>query len=287
MAPRGPTKVPPLPRVRPLQWALVATLLVALALPGAAVAGDAGSATAASGAVHATLTWKAAEFGVSDPRLVVVHAGTTVFDGSPVASSDSCREGGCTYAPSGKRDGPLQVRDLNGDGEPEVLVDAYSGGAHCCALTEILRFTGAAYATLEAFWGNTGYDLSDLDGDGRPEFVAADDAFAGAFTSYAGSFFPPLVLDYDAATKGGFRDVATTRRWGSWPPTPPTSICWVAGARCARICSAPGAAATYAPPRAVHRAATTASCWPSCASRAIARRRRPGRRRTRGSRRGR
>lgn len=211
MAPRGPTKVPPLPRVRPLRWALVATLLVALALPGAAVAGDAGSATAASGAVHATLTWKAAEFGVSDPRLVVVHAGTTVFDGSPVASSDSCREGGCTYAPSGKRDGPLQVRDLNGDGEPEVLVDAYSGGAHCCALTEILRFTGAAYATLEAFWGNTGYDLNDLDGDGRPEFVAADDAFAGAFTSYAGSFFPPLVLDYDPAVPGVLRDV--TRRF--------------------------------------------------------------------------
>jgi hypothetical protein len=193
--------------VRSLRWALVTTLLVALALPGAAVAGDAGSATAASGAVHATLTWKAAEFGVSDPRLVVVHAGTTVFDGSPVASSDSCREGGCTYAPSGKRDGPLQVRDLNGDGEPEVLVDAYSGGAHCCALTEILRFTGAAYAPLEAFWGNTGYDLTDLDSDGRPEFVAADDAFAGVFTSYAASFFPPLVLDYDAAAKGGFRDV--------------------------------------------------------------------------------
>jgi hypothetical protein len=182
-------------------------MLAALALPAAAVAGDAGSATASSGAVQATLTWKAAEYGAKDPRLLVVRAGATLFDGSPVASSDSCREGGCSYAPSGKRGGPLQVRDLNGDGEPEVLVDAYSGGAHCCALTEILGFTGSAYSTLEAFWGNTGYDLTDLDSDGRPEFVSADDAFAGAFTSYAASFFPPLVLDYDAAAKGGFRDV--------------------------------------------------------------------------------
>jgi hypothetical protein len=193
--------------VQPLRRALLVAALAALALPGAAAADDAGSATASSGAVQATLTWKAAELGAADPHLVVVRAGATLFDGSPVASSDSCRQGGCSYAPSGKRDGPLQVRDLNGDGEPEVLVDAYSGGAHCCALTEILRFTGSAYSTLEAFWGNTGYDLSDLDGDGRPEFVGSDDVFAGAFTSYAASFFPPLVLDYDAAAKGGFRDV--------------------------------------------------------------------------------
>jgi hypothetical protein len=124
-----------------------------------------------------------------------------------VAASDSCSEGGCSFAPSGRRKGPLAVRDLNGDGEPEVLVDAFSGGAHCCALTEILHFTGPAYSTLEAYWGNTGYDLADLDGDGRPELVASDDAFAGAFSSYAASFFPPRVLDYDPAAKGGFRDV--------------------------------------------------------------------------------
>ena len=193
--------------MRRLRSALVAAALAALAAPAAASADEAGSATAASGAVQATLTWKAAEIGAGDPRLVVVRAGATVFDGSPVAASQSCSEGGCSYAPSAKRSGPLQVRDLDGDGEPEVLVDAYSGGAHCCALTEILRFTGSAYSTSEAFWGNTGYDLTDLDGDARPEFVASDDTFAGAFTSYAASFFPPLVLDYDPAASGGFRDV--------------------------------------------------------------------------------
>jgi hypothetical protein len=194
------------PRRKGLGAALIAAL-AALTLPAAAAADDAGAATASSGAVRATLTWKAAKFGAKDPHLVVVRSGATLFDGSPVASSDGCRKGGCSYAPSGKRDGPLQVRDLDGDGEPEVLVDAYTGGAHCCALTEILRFTGAGYSTLEADWGNAGYDLTDLDSDGRPELVASDDAFAGAFTSYAASFFPPLVLDYDAAANGGFRDV--------------------------------------------------------------------------------
>jgi hypothetical protein len=199
--------------VRQLRRALLAGALAALAVPAAAHADNAGSATAAMGAVSATLTWDAAEVGAANPHLVVMRAGATGFDGSPVAGSDSCSEGYCTFAPSGKRKGPLQVLDLDGDGEPEVLTDVYSGGAHCCALTEIMRWNGTAYTTFEAHWGNVGYDLEDLDHDGRPELVAADDAFAGPFTSYAASFFPPLVLDYDAAAKGGFRDV--TRRFPS------------------------------------------------------------------------
>jgi len=89
----------------------------------------------------------------------------------------------------------------------EVLVDAFTGGAHCCSLTEVLRFTGAADARLETDWGSLGYDLKDLDGDGRPELSGYDFAFEDAFTSHAASFEPPLVLDYDPAVKGGFRVV--------------------------------------------------------------------------------
>jgi hypothetical protein len=186
--------------------AAVVAATVAIA-PGAASADDAGSLTASSGAVQATLTWGKADLGVANPRLVVVRAGATLFDASPVAGSDSCSEGYCSFLASGKRKSALQVLDLNGDGEPEVLVDAYSGGAHCCALTEILAFNGTAYAVTEAYWGNTGYELDDVDGDGPPELVGFDDAFAAAFSSYAASFFPPRVLKYDPAAKGGLRNV--------------------------------------------------------------------------------
>jgi hypothetical protein len=182
-------------------------LALALLVPGAAGASDGGSATKAAGAVQATLMWAAADYGNKDPHLVVTRAGAAAFDGSPVAAGSPCVEDGCVYAASGKRDAPLQVADLDGDGEPEILVDIYTGGAHCCALTEILRFNGTTYAPFEASWGNIGYDLQDLNGDGRPEFVTADDAFSYAFSSYAGSFHPPLVLDYDATAKGSFRDV--------------------------------------------------------------------------------
>jgi hypothetical protein len=181
------------------------------ALPGVAAADDAGSVTASSGVVQATLSWEKAEFGVANPRLVVARSGATVFDASPVAGSESCSEGYCSFLASGRRTSPLQAVDLNGDGEPEVLVDVYTGGAHCCALTEIFAFNGTTYAPLEAYWGNTGYELRDLDGDGRPELSGYDDAFAGAFTAYAASMFPPRVVDYDPAVKGGLRDV--TRRF--------------------------------------------------------------------------
>jgi hypothetical protein len=188
-----------------------ASLALALAAPGVARAADGGTATASAGAVQATLTWAAAEFGNKDPHLVVTRAAAPAFDGSPIAPGSPCAEEGCIYAASGSRDAPLQVVDLDADGEPEVLVDVYTGGAHCCALTEILRFNATTYAPVETSWGNIGYELKDLDGDGRPEFVTADDAFSYAFASYAGSFHPPLVLDYDVTLKGSFRDV--TRRF--------------------------------------------------------------------------
>jgi hypothetical protein len=196
-------------RALPRRSALFAAL-AALVLPGSAAADKAGSVSASGGAAQATLTWQAADYGVKDPHLTVARAGASLYDGSPVSAARGCEEG-CIFAASGKRDTSLQVADLDGDVEPEVLVDAFTGGAHCCALTQILRFTGTGYAATEAFWGNTGYDLKDLDRDGRPEFVSYDDAFAAAFTSYAASVFPPLVLDYDPAVKGSFRDV--TRRF--------------------------------------------------------------------------
>jgi hypothetical protein len=194
-------------RARPQPRVAVALAVAALAFPAAAGADDAGSQTASAGAVTATLSWGKAEFGVSNPRLVIVRAGATAFDASPVASSNGCSDGYCTFLPSGKRKQSLQVVDLNGDGEPEVLVDAYTGGAHCCAVTELAAFNGSGYAVQELYWGNTGYELKDLNGDGKPELVAYDDAFAGAFSSFAASFFPPLVVDYDPAAKGALRDI--------------------------------------------------------------------------------
>ena len=71
------------------------------------------------------------------------------------------------------------------------------------------------------------------------------------------------------------RAATTSRPSARSPPTSPTSICWGAGARCARTWRGRASAATCATPAAARRAASTASCSPSCTSRATANRRRP------------
>jgi hypothetical protein len=88
----------------------------------------------------------------------------------------------------------VRVVDLDGDGEPEVLVDAYSGGAHCCERTRVYRFHAGDYGFTVHQWGNQVYDLRDLDRDGRLEFVSADDTFSYAFAAFAFSRWPVRIF---------------------------------------------------------------------------------------------
>jgi hypothetical protein len=94
----------------------------------------------------------------------------------------------------------IDVVDLDADGEPEVVLDLYWGGAHCCTWSEVYRWepTAKRYDRVRYVWGDNDYDVRDVDGDGRPELVTWDDRFAYAFTSFAGSSFPVQVLHYEA-----------------------------------------------------------------------------------------
>jgi hypothetical protein len=192
-------------RTRAAGAGLALASALALLGPAIATADKAGSVTASGGAVQATLSWQAGDFGVKEPRLTIVRAGAPLFEGSPLADAEVCSVG-CIYAPS-KDYTPLHVADLGGDAEPEVVVDSYTGGAHCCIVSDVLYFTGAAYVRAEHNWGSYGYALEDLNGDGHPELNGYDAAFEDAFTSHAASFEPPLVLAYDLSAPGALRDV--------------------------------------------------------------------------------
>lgn len=89
---------------------------------------------------------------------------------------------------------PLRVRDLDGDGEPEVLVDLFWGGSRCCMWTRIYRFDRATgrYRASVAFWGNFQdfYRLRDLNHDGRPELVARDERIESLSSTY--DYFSPI-----------------------------------------------------------------------------------------------
>jgi hypothetical protein len=163
-----------------------------------ALANDAGSVTHSAGSTSATIEWDAADFGISNPRLYVVRAGVR-YDLTIV---DVCEEG-CIVVPDDGGDpatSMVKVADLDADGEPEVLVDTFSGGAHCCVTARLLTWNGTGYTPKDISYGDVGYTLKDADGDGRPELVGYDPRFSAAFTAFAASAFPPQVLQVTAGT---------------------------------------------------------------------------------------
>jgi hypothetical protein len=154
--------------------------------------------TASSGQVAATFSFEQpADYEYTDLWLTVSRAGAIVFD-DPL-SILSCEEPYCVPGPV-FQDGGITVRDLDGDAEPEVIADVFTGGAHCCMASEILRWDGTVYRPRERNWADVGYRLTDTDRDGLPEFKTADARFAYVFASFADSRFPLRILKYRDGT---------------------------------------------------------------------------------------
>jgi hypothetical protein len=176
---------------------MLAALALLLAAPATAAAD---SQRASRGRVAAEITWVAAsdQAPAHGLRVTIARAGKQLVD-------DHVGDAPAIYPRHRKA---VRVIDLDGDGEPEVLVDAYSGGAHCCERTRVYRFHRRAYAFTVHQWGNQVYELHDLDGDGRPELVSADDTFSYAFAAFAFSRWPIRIFD----DRGG-RLVERTRRF--------------------------------------------------------------------------
>lgn len=129
-------------------------------------------------------------------RLKIQRAGQVAFDQlMPIDEYDRLAFG--LYGSSEQEQGFL-VRNLDRGSDPEVVVDVYTGGAHCCTYSMIYRYdsTKKQYVSVQHSWGNSGYRLEDLDRDGQVEFRSVDDRFAYAFTSYAASAYPMMIWRY-------------------------------------------------------------------------------------------
>jgi hypothetical protein len=190
------------------------TMIVMAAMAFMAVPASAKTFTAQSGGVTATIAYNK----TTTTRLTITRNGASLYDDVPML--EDC--GGAPCGPSGfAADPPLRVIDLDGDGEPEVVYSAYTGGAHCCSVADVFQLNGAANgytATAHNFF-DPGFRLKDLDGDGKPEWVTGDDAFAYRFTAYAFSGLPIQILRFGG---GAFSDVtagypariqADAKRW--------------------------------------------------------------------------
>ncbi|MCS0494781.1 serine protease [Ancylobacter sp. MQZ15Z-1] len=78
---------------------------------------------------------------------------------------------------------------------PEIVFDAFSGGAHCCTTSIALTRSRAGdwrFVDLGTRDGG-GLDFEDVDGDGAAEIVRGDERFLYTFDSYAGSMQPILI----------------------------------------------------------------------------------------------
>jgi hypothetical protein len=79
----------------------------------------------------------------------------------------------------------VTVRDLDADGEPEVMLTVNWSGTQCCSWTRFYRYDRArdTYVVHRRFWGYFGAEpvLRDLDGDRRPELLSLDDRFSERF----------------------------------------------------------------------------------------------------------
>lgn len=84
------------------------------------------------------------------------------------------------------------------DPAPSVLLQGYTGGAHCCAtLTLVTPWNGALKTlTFESIDGSgTDRFPEDIDKDGVVEIYRQDDRFRYQFASGAGSYSPPVLYN--------------------------------------------------------------------------------------------
>jgi len=141
-------------------------------------------------------------------RAKIVRAGATLVD---EALPDGCRSCFAMPGNAGAGEKSIVARDLDADGEPEVMVSLYTGGAHCCTISTLYGFRSATgdYRRGRRNWRDAGFRLRDIGRDGIVELDSRDARFAYAFASYAESYLPLQIFRYRAG-----RLVDETARFG-------------------------------------------------------------------------
>lgn len=182
---------------------LLITVLVLASSALLAPAALATTQTASAGGVTATFTFAGKYPNYTRLHLTIAQAGSVLYD-QPVRSKTCGKY--CAPGATGPHVSSVHIIDLDHTGQPNVVLDLFSGGAHCCSIEQIFTFDSATrtYAKAERNFGDPGARIQDLNHDGRFEFVTADDRFAYEFTDFAASGLPVQILTFSG---GRFHDV--------------------------------------------------------------------------------
>jgi hypothetical protein len=84
---------------------------------------------------------------------------------------------------------------------PQVVMTAFTGGAHCCTVTRIATAQAPdQWRVLDAGQlDGEGYRFVDVDNDGAKEIISFDNAFLYAFDSYAASYAPTRIAKLEGS----------------------------------------------------------------------------------------
>jgi hypothetical protein len=182
-------------------FASLASAVAVLSVPAGAAAQERTVETATSGSVTAELSYLKRRAGrgdfrfdeFRDFRVRIVRAGQVLYD---KAIGKPCEQF-CTPTESALTGKHVGMRDLNGDGEPEAIVDLFTGGSSCCVLVFAYGFDPAAnvYRRARLDTGG-GFVVRDDGGDGMLELVGDDFRFRGLFTCGACGSRPIRIWHY-------------------------------------------------------------------------------------------
>ena len=177
-------------------------MLLAASIASTSLAGAA-SETTSSGGISARFTYSGTYPQSHNPHLTITRAGTVLYN-RLVTSSWCARECWPEIVTAGQS--ALHVVTLSAHGAPAVVLDLYSGGAHCCTLEQVYstRSNSKVVTKSEYNFGDPGVRIVRIGASGTTDFLSADDAFAYAFTDYAASGMPIRILSF---SNGAFHDV--------------------------------------------------------------------------------
>jgi len=87
--------------------------------------------------------------------------------------------------------------DITGDGQPNLVVSHWSGGAHCCFSYYVFNI-GKDFKLLDVIDGGDGdaSRFTDVDNDGKLEFLGNDWTFGYWHECFAASPAPSIILKY-------------------------------------------------------------------------------------------
>jgi hypothetical protein len=91
---------------------------------------------------------------------------------------------------------------------PEIFISRFSGGAHCCAVIQILDLVAGQWRIVEGgSWNGSEIIPEDADGDGEQEIVHGDDRFLYRYSCYACAGTPVRIFKL---VQGALADVTAS-----------------------------------------------------------------------------